>query len=310
MTVRKEFTFLSSDQKTMLHGIAWLPEGKAKAVVQICHGVAEYLARYDDFARFLAEHGFAVFGHDHLGHGGSAKPGADCVDFGPGNSWHTVVNDIYVLHNRLVKTYKDAPHILLGHSMGSFLVRTYLIRYPGTVQAAILMGTGWQGSVTIAGAKVLTKLFGRKKLDRSNQFITNLAFGSYNKRFKPIKTAYDWVAADQDHVRDYLLDPLCGQDVSVGLFREMLTGFSFNQKFANLDQMEKNMPVLFISGADDPVGDFSAGVKQTYGEFKSSGMRDCSMILYPGLRHEILHEKAHRPTIYADLLHWMEEKAL
>lgn len=308
MTVRKDFTFLSSDQRTMLHGIAWLPDGEIRVVIQICHGVAEYLARYDDFARFLADHGIAVFGHDHLGHGDSAKEGADCVDFGPGNTWDTVVGDIYLLHNKLKRTYPELPHVLMGHSMGSFLVRTYLIRFPGTVKAAILMGTGWQGAATIAGAKVATALVGKKKFRRSSPFITQLAFGSYNKRFRPIKTAYDWVAADEEHVLNYLTDPLCGQDVSVGLFREMLDGFIFNQNFANLDKMAKTMPILFISGEDDPVGEYGAGVKQTYSEFKNSGMQDCELILYPGLRHEILHEKAHRPTIYGDLLRWIEEK--
>ncbi len=308
MTERKEFTFLSSDQKTMLHGIAWLPEGEAKAVVQICHGVAEYVARYDHFARFLNDHAIAVFGHDHLGHGGSAKEGTDCVDFGPGNTWHTVVNDIFVLRNRIKAQYPTLPHVLLGHSMGSFLVRTYLIRYPGTVKAAILMGTGWQGKLTMAGAGLVTSLIRKQKFDRSNQFITNLAFGSYNKPFRPTRTAYDWVAADKDHVTAYLLDPLCGQDVSVGLFRQMLVGFKFNQKFDNLDKMDKTMPILFISGAMDPVGALSAGVKQTYSEFKSSGVRDCQIILYEGLRHEILHEKAQQDQIYGDLLCWIEEK--
>ena len=137
MTNLSEFTFLSSDGKTQLHGMLWEPEGVAvRAVLQICHGVAEHIARYDGFARALNEQGIAVAGHDHLGHGKSLPEGGTPVYFGQGNTWNTVVDDIYILHQRLKQRYPDAPLCIMGHSMGSFLTRTYLIRYPGTVKAA------------------------------------------------------------------------------------------------------------------------------------------------------------------------------
>ena len=151
MTNLSEFTFLSSDGKTQLHGMLWEPEGVAvRAVLQICHGVAEHIARYDGFARALNEQGIVVAGHDHLGHGKSLPEGGTPVYFGDGNTWNTVVDDIYVLHQRLKQRYPDVPLCIMGHSMGSFLTRTYLIRYPGTVKAAVIMGTGWEAPGTLS----------------------------------------------------------------------------------------------------------------------------------------------------------------
>lgn len=309
MTNMKDFTFLSSDGKTTLHGISWLPEGKPVAVLQIAHGVAEYIGRYDRFARFLNEQGVAVVGHDHLGHGLSLGKGESPVYFGKGNTWQTVVDDIYTLHNRLKQQFPDVPMVLMGHSMGSFLARTYLIRYPGTVKAAIIMGTGWQNSLTVDAGLVIARIIAASKGDNdTSRFVTNLAFGSYNKPFKPIRSEFDWLSADADNVDAYISDPLCGQPTSVGLFREMLKGIRFNQKFSNLDKMDHHTPILLISGEKDPVGALSAGVKQTYNEFKRSGIADCTMKLYPGLRHEILNEKAQQQTVFDDIWNWMKEK--
>ncbi len=308
MTNQKDFTFLSSDGKTMLHGISWEPEGQIIAVLQIVHGVAEYIARYDGFARFLNEQGIAVVGHDHLGHGQSVTANGTPVYFGDGNTWQTVVDDVYLLHNHLKKTYPNVPHLLMGHSMGSFVVRSYLIRYPGTVKAAIIMGTGWQGGLKLTAGIAIANVIARGGADKISNMVTGLAFGPYLKPFKPIRTQVDWLSADADNVDAYIADPLCGSPPTVGLFREMLRGIRFNQKFRNLDKMDGKTPILLISGAQDPVGDLSAGVRQTYAEFKRSGVADCTLKLYPGLRHEILNEKAMQQTVYEDIWNWMKER--
>lgn len=308
MTNQKDFTFLSSDGKTMLHGIAWVPEGEPMAVLQIVHGVAEYIGRYDGFARFLNEQGIAVVGHDQLGHGLSVTANGTPVYFGDGNTWKTVVDDVYLLHTKLKEAYPNIPHLLMGHSMGSFVARSYLIRYPGTVKAAIIMGTGWQGGLKISAGIAIANLIARKGADKTSNMVTKLAFGPYLKPFKPIRTELDWLSVDTDNVDAYIADPLCGAPPTVGLFREMLKGIRFNQRFGNLDKMDHHTPVLLISGEKDPVGDLSAGVRQTYAEFKRSGVGDCTMKLYPGLRHEILNEKAMQQTVYADIWAWMKER--
>ena len=248
MTDFQEFTFLSSDGRTQLHGAQWTPADREPiAVLQIAHGVAEHILRYDDFARYLNDRGILVAGHDHLGHGKSLPEGGTPVYFGDRATWETVVDDIHLLHDRLREQYPDLPILLMGHSMGSFLSRSYLIRYPGTVDAAIIMGTGWQPEMT-----------------------------------------------------------LCGADATVGLFRQMLRGLRFNQTPGNIDRMDKNAPILLIAGQDDPVGNMGAGVRRTHDAFKRAGIKDVTLKLYPGLRHEILNEAAMRDTVYGDIGAWLD----
>ena len=310
MTNMTEFTFLSTDGKTQLHGMRWEPEGgSVRAVLQICHGVAEHIARYDAFARYLNGLGIAVVGHDHLGHGLSLPEGGTPVYFGAGNTWNTVVDDIYVLHQRIRLWYPDVPLCIMGHSMGSFLTRTYLIRYPGTVKAAVIMGTGWQPKAVIAGGMAVAKAVGAVVGENgTSDLVTNLAFGAYNKLFAPNRTSCDWLSADEDNVDAYMADPLCGADATVGLFRQMLSGIRFNQKLSNLRQMDPRIPVLFVAGEKDPVGDYGNGVRRTYQEFRRAGVQDCTLKLYPGLRHEILNEKAQQQQIFEDIGQWLTSK--
>lgn len=310
MTNMTEFTFLSTDGKTQLHGMRWEPEGgSVRAVLQICHGVAEHIARYDAFARYLNGLGIAVVGHDHLGHGLSLPEGGTPVYFGQGNTWNTVVDDIYVLHQRIRLWYPDVPLCIMGHSMGSFLTRTYLIRYPGTVKAAVIMGTGWQPKAVIAGGMAVAKAVGAVVDENgTSDLVTNLAFGAYNKLFAPNRTSCDWLSADEGNVDAYMADPLCGADATVGLFRQMLLGIRFNQKLSNLRQMDPRIPVLFVAGEKDPVGDCGNGVRRTYQEFRRAGVQDCTLKLYPGLRHEILNEKAQQQQIFEDIGQWLTSK--
>lgn len=310
MTNMTEFTFLSTDGKTQLHGMRWEPEGgSVRAVLQICHGVAEHIARYDAFARYLNGLGIAVVGHDHLGHGLSLPEGGTPVYFGAGNTWNTVVDDIYVLHQRIRLWYPDVPLCIMGHSMGSFLTRTYLIRYPGTVKAAVIMGTGWQPKAVIAGGMAVAKAVGAVVGENgTSDLVTNLAFGAYNKLFAPNRTSCDWLSADEGNVDAYMADPLCGADATVGLFRQMLSGIRFNQKLSNLRQMDSRIPVLFVAGEKDPVGDCGNGVRRTYQEFRRAGVQDCTLKLYPGLRHEILNEKAQQQQIFEDIGQWLTSK--
>jgi len=310
MTNMTEFTFLSTDGKTQLHGMRWEPDGgSVRAVLQICHGVAEHIARYDAFARYLNGLGIAVVGHDHLGHGLSLPEGGTPVYFGAGSTWNTVVDDIYVLHQRIRLWYPDVPLCIMGHSMGSFLTRTYLIRYPGTVKAAVIMGTGWQPKAVIAGGMAVAKAVGAVVGENgTSDLVTNLAFGAYNKLFAPNRTSCDWLSADEGNVDAYMADPLCGADATVGLFRQMLSGIRFNQKLSNLRQMDPRIPVLFVAGEKDPVGDCGNGVRRTYQEFRRAGVQDCTLKLYPGLRHEILNEKAQQQQIFEDIGQWLTSK--
>lgn len=308
--VKNEFTYPSRDGKTPIHAVIWRPEGEVRTVLQISHGVAEYALRYEPFAAFLTEHGFAVAANDHIGHGQSLAEGAPRLYFGPKGSWQTVVDDLYTLRCHCGKEFPGVPYALLGHSMGSFLARTYLIRYPGTVQAAVIMGTGQQSAAMTAGGRLVaareTRRLGGD--DKVSKLAEGLAFGSYNKLFAPNRTSCDWLSADTDNVDAYMADPLCGADATVGLFRQMLLGIRFNQRLSNLRRMDAQTPVLFIAGDKDPVGANGAGVRRTYQEFLRAGMQDCTLKLYPGLRHEILNEKGWQREIFRDIGLWLTAK--
>ena len=268
--------------------------------------MAEHIGRYDDFARYINEQGIVVAGHDHLGHGQSLPEGGTPVYFGEENGWMHAVDDIHGLHEILAKRFKRLPHLIMGHSMGSFLTRSYLIRYPGEKKAAILMGTGWQPGYMLTGGSLIAKRFYYKNGGSStSNFVTELAFGGYNRAFAPNRTAFDWLSADPENVDRYIADPLCGADATVGLFRDMLGGIRFNQKPANLKKMDPSMPVLFISGEDDPVGAMGKGVKRSCAAFQKAGMQDVTIKLYAGLRHEILNEKPMQQTVYSDIHDWL-----
>ena len=168
------------------------------------------------------------------------------------------------------------------------------------------MGTGWQPRAAITGglavANAVAAVAGESA---TSDLVTELAFGSYNKLFAPNRTKVDWLSADESNVDDYIADPLCGADATVGLFRQMLHGILFNQRMSHLRQMDKDMPVLFVAGDKDPVGSCGKGVRQTCDAFRQAGMRDCTLKLYPGLRHEILNEKAYAPEITTDIETWL-----
>lgn len=309
MSVRSEYFFTSSDGKTLIHVNQWTPVNrKILGVVQIAHGVAEYGARYAPFAEFLCYHGFVVVANDHLGHGKSLIENRPMVYLGDKNGWENVVDDMEKIRERTAKVFPEAPYFLFGHSMGSFLARTHLIRYPGKLSGCILCGTGHMNSLIVAGGKFVADSEIRKVGPTAySQKADTLAFGAYNKRFAPNRTHFDWVSLNEENVDAYIADPLCGGKTTLGLFRDMMGGIGLICDQKNINKMDRELPVFFIAGDQDPVGDMGKGVERAYGAFKKAGIRDVSIKLYHGLRHEILNEKT-RQYVYRDVLDWLESR--
>ena len=301
----REFTFPSADGKTTIHAVEWLPKGTPKAVLQIVHGVSEHILRYAPFAEYLTERGFAVVGHDHLGHGASVAPDAPRLYFGPKGSWDWVVQDIETLRQMSRKRFSGLPYFLLGHSMGSFLVRTHLIRYPAATDGAVIMGTGQMAPALIAGGRVVAAVESLRVGEKhGSPLVQSLSFKTYNKIFAPNRTGFDWLSVNEENVDSYISHPLCGGNPSIGLFREMLWGMNYIAKPEHLKQMDRNTPILFISGGMDPVGDLGKGVRRACESFRSAGVQDVSLQLYPDLRHEILNE-TERIQVYEDVFRWL-----
>jgi len=277
--------------------------------VQLAHGVAEYARRYEPFARYLCDNGFVVVANDHLGHGRSVVENCPMVYLGDEDGWTHAVDDMEQLHQRTARVFPGKPYFLFGHSMGSFLARTHLIRYPGALDGCVLCGTGHMSAPIIAGGKLIAdkeiKRLGRKAYSvKADQ----LAFGAYNKRFAPNRTAFDWLSTNEANVDSYIADPLCGGKTTLGLFRDMLGGLGFITSQSNMGKMDKDLPVLFIAGDQDPVGDMGKGVQKACDFFKKAGLRDVNIKLYHGLRHEILNETT-RQYVYRDVLDWLDARA-
>lgn len=307
--MKQEFTYPSSDGVHKIHAVEWLPEGTPRAVVQIVHGVAEYIERYEPLAAFLTQHGFLVCGEDHLGHGATAKDSIYGY-FGPEHGWDLVVRDVRRLRELEGEKYPDIPYVMLGHSMGSFLTRTYLIRWPGTLSAAVLSGTGQEAAPLVALGKGLSHMIGTLRgREYVSDLVYNLSLGAYNKKFAPNRTGADWISRDEQTVDAYLKDPFCTFKPTVTMFRDMLGGVQFIARKDNLAKMDVQTPILFLSGDQDPVGSMGKGVRKVEGMFRQAGCRDVTVKLYPGGRHEMFNE-INRRQVMEDLLEWLESKKL
>lgn len=303
----EQIWFDSTDGVHRCAGYLWRPQGEVRGVVQIVHGIAEHMGRYDHFARYLNDHGYAVCGEDHLGHGKTGEAAGQFGYFARHDGWTLAAADVRAFRQLMGQRFPGVPYILLGHSMGSFLTRTYLCRYPGTVDGAILSGTGQENPLLVAGGKSLASLIGHLRgFDTVSGLVNDLALGAYNKQFKPNRTTADWISRDEQVVDTYLRDPFCTFIPTVGLYRDMLGGLQYISSSRALSQMDPNTPIYIFSGDQDPVGSNGAGVRKVYGYFKDHGTRDLTLKLYPEARHETLNE-TNRMEVYADVLAWLEK---
>ena len=308
MIKKQNFYFKSSNKETRVHGICWIPEDvKVRAVLQIVHGMVEYVDRYDDFARFLGAQGIVVVGDDHLGHGDSVASQEDWGYLGD-NGFECIVNDVRKIQKQFKKRFPGVPYYILGHSMGSFLTRYFLIKYGREVDGAIIMGTGYYSVPIAVFGKVLTQAVAAVKGWRYRSALVNkLAFGSYNNGFAPARTDFDWLSRDEATVDAYVGDPRCQFIFTQNAYHEMFKGLEFIAKKSNLKKMPKRLPVLFVSGGEDPVGNSGQGVQKVYDMFVLAGMDNMDITFYEGARHEILNE-TNRQEVYDDLYDWLNKE--
>ena len=304
---KEEFTFDSRDGVHKLWAVRYLPEGEPKAIVQIVHGMAEYVERYEGFAEYLTERGFMVTGEDHLGHGRSVPEGETYGYFCPQDPATVVVRDVHRLKKMNQEKYPGIPCFILGHSMGSYILRNYLCRYGTGIQGAVVMGTGSENPAAVAFVKALSAcmqlIYGEKHLSRT---LDKLVMGKYDQRITNPRTESDWLTKDEEIVNRYRIDPLCGFPFTVNGYRTLFELVSRLNKKENLSHLPKDLPVLVTSGEEDPVGAYGAGVKKAYESMKEAGMRNVELKLYPGDRHEILNE-LDKAKVMEDVAVWIEE---
>ncbi|MCD4669397.1 MAG: lysophospholipase [Actinomycetia bacterium] len=301
------FNFKTDDGK-IISAYKWLPADRnnIRGVVQIAHGMAEHASRYEDFAGTLAGSGYGVYANDHRGHGKTAGSPDNIGYFAPDNGWDLVVGDMHKLHSIITKDHPGLPIYLLGHSMGSLLIRSYIIRYEDKLSGVVLTGTsGDPGPLKYIGiliAKFEMKMKGKKA---KSPMLDNLSFGSFNKAFAPNRTKFDWLSRDTSNVDKYVNDPFCGDIFSAGFFYDLLVGIKDINSFSNIENISKDLPILLLSGEDDPVGNKTRGVLQVYDLYKKAGIRDVNYKFYPGARHEILNE-VNKEEVYRDIIEWLD----
>lgn len=302
--MKKEFTYLSRDGVTRIHATAWIPKENPRAILQLCHGMQERIARYHEFAEFLCQNGFYVTGNDHLGHGQSIQNEKEYGYFSP-NGNECLIGDLHTLRKKTQDHYPALPYFMLGHSMGSFLIRQYAMLHGNDLSGVIIVGTGSKPDLLLPVGRLLCRgMAAVLGWHYCSKLIDYMACGAFNKQFEPARTSSDWLTKDRQIVDTFLADPLCGHPFTVNAYYHMFRSIQFIQKKENIERLPKDLPLLLISGSCDPVGSNGKGVKQVFRAFQAAGIKDVQMQLYEDDRHEILNE-TDRDTVYHDLLNWM-----
>ncbi len=305
---KTEFYFPSSDEIHDIHAVVWKPEGDVRALVQISHGMTEYVKRYEELAEYLTARGILVFGNDHLGHGQSVMNEAEWGFFASGDASARVVTDLHTLSMRIRREYVNVPYFLLGHSMGSFMARRYAMTYGSELDGAIFVGTGNQPSWMVNFGKGLVSFLSIFYGERyRSRLVEKIMFGAYNKRFEPVKTQYDWLSRNEENVEKYKNDKACTFSFTLNGYRTLFSTILFIEKRMNILKIPAKLPVLLLAGEDDPVGDYGKAVRQVYMIYKQRGIKDLSIKLYPKDRHEVLNE-IDRKEVYTYLYQWIDKK--
>ena len=291
-----------------LSAVLWMPDDQPKAVLQIAHGMTEHMGRYEEFARSLTQADIAVCGFDLRGHGKSGED-AEIASFGEGG-WQATLEDLRRFYELIRERFPSLPYFLMGFSLGSFLVRDYLGIYPDGVDGAIIMGTGSQPGGVLAIIKAIVKgEFKKAGFDGTTPLVKQLSFETYNQKFKPNQTESDWLCADHGELSAYIQDPLCRKYISAGLFWQLLDSMQRTGKSQFAAAYKKDLPILLLSGECDPVGSNGKGVQAVYRQWTKLGMTDVAMELFPGARHDLLHEKVsgNAAKAMATIVDWLEK---
>ncbi|EOT24568.1 hypothetical protein C805_02780 [Eubacterium sp. 14-2] len=306
---KRTFQFQSADKETRIHAVKWEPDtGEIRGILQISHGMIEYVERYGKFAEYMTQQGFMVVGNDHLGHGKSVKSQEMWGYFAEKGGSDIVVKDLDRLRRIMQKERPGVPYFMLGHSMGSFLLRKYLAKYGSGLQGAVIMGTGNHSTGTaVAGKEVCRLLALFRGWHYCSKLVDKMAFSTYNRRFQEENQANAWLTKDREIVKAYNQEPRCTFRFTLNGYYNLFDTLHFISRPANINAIPRNLPLFLVAGEEDPVGNYGAGVKAVYERYKEAGITDITCRLYPTDRHEILNE-VDREQVYADIYAWIQAR--
>lgn len=310
--MRESFHFLSADGKTQINGVRWLPEGEPRYIVQLNHGMQEFIDRYSDFAEFLASHGILVVGHDHLGHGDSVTSREEWGYFTKDNPSGVLVEDMHAVRVQTQKQRPDLPYFMLGHSMGSYLLRKYLALHGEGLAGAVIVGTGYVSPATAGMGKALCAFLALFRGWRyRSATVASMAMGGGAYRLfdstgkEPERS---WLTRDTAIVERYYQEPRCTFRFTLSGYKGLMEAVGYSCKPRNTALIPKDLPLLVTSGEQDPVGDLGEGVKKVDAMLRETGHTDVTLKLWPDCRHEILNE-LNRDEVYACILDWLDRHA-
>ncbi len=306
----KEMSFPSSDGKNTVHAEIYEPKDtEIKGVVQISHGMVDYVGRYEALADYLTQRGFAVAGNDHLGHGSTAKDPSDYGYFAKKDGYKLVVDDLYRMNQILKYEYKNIPIFLLGHSMGSFMARLYAVKYPESISGIIIHGTGGKnpllplGKATVAAIRLF---FGER---HRSKLAASLAFGSYNSKFDKSEGVNAWLSRDTERVSGKVNDEKANFSFTLSGYRDLFHALGECNSKKWYSAYPVYLPTLIMSGDSDPVGNYGKGVKEVYRKLSDQGVLNLRIKLYKGARHELFNE-TNREEVFSDICEWLSSGAV
>ena len=311
-TERTEFTLPSALERTNIKGFMYTPVVKAnvKAIFVIAHGMAEHKERYEEFCDFLAQNGYAVFIHDHLGHGQSVNSDDELGFFGENDGWKNLVEDCRTVTDFARAEFEKRPVIFFGHSMGSFVARAYTrLHDKKDLKGVIYAGTSGTNPAAGIAVKLADAVAKSKGNMHRSELINTLAFGTYNKKYKPQRTAFDWLTTDNDIVDKYIADKYCGYLFTACGYRDLFSVLKYVSGKDWYKNVRKDLPVFLVAGDNDPVGEYGKGVKQVAEDLKKTGHTAVHTKLYKGMRHELLNE-IDRQTVMNDILEWADAQII
>ena len=305
MVKNEHFSLPSSNGRSRLSGRIWMPEGRPKMVLQLAHGMIEYVDRYEEFAIELASRGAAVAGCDHLGHGRTAAGPEEFGYFAEEKGWVYLVKDLHRTRKVLERKYPGVPYFMMGHSMGSFMLRRYLTVHGNGLKGAVLMGTGNQPRPAVLAGLALSSLFSvLLGADYRSDGVNRVWRWNFNRKFRPLETSMYWLSTEEEQVKKFIKDPYCGFQFSFSAYRDLLQMVYDGEDLRLARRIPSRLPVLLISGGSDPVGQEGKGVLSAAELLDRAGVRRTKVILYPGLRHELVMEK-NRKEVAEDIYQWM-----
>lgn len=301
MMLEKDFWISMPDEVNVYVKKWYQADQQPKAIVQLSHGMVEHIQRYDDFAQFLVTNNIFVYGNDHRGHGKTGERQGQLGYFSDHDGFKKVAEDLHEITQIIKEKYPTVPLFLFGHSMGSFLARKYIQSYSHEIDGVILSGTGFFPSFTTKLGKSLARLLPAEK---ESHVMNHIAFGSYQTKIKNVQTDFDWLTRDRQAVQTYLDDPSTGYVPTARFFYDLMDGLgTIHRKKAN-ETIRKDLPILFMSGEADPVGDYSKGIWKVANLYHQMGIKHIKVMLYIEGRHELLNE-LNKTEVYEQTFEWM-----